>query len=144
MAFDLFFFVRLHSAPLKVQRQLVSSPKRPLESVEMVDDWFESASVVSGARTMSPWSEGNETQVDDETNSIDKNFFQPIQNIPQNLMEQDFFERSNSPLIPHAPKQRNRTSTPQMSETGSFQRSTDGKIRRLSLTRRLSSPSPKQ
>lgn len=106
---------------------------------ESVDDWFESASNVSGPREMSPWTPDDNLTSDHETHNVRRNLFQPIQDHPP--------QGNAGPRTPkfsfnpfHDRSKMNVTSTPRMSETGRFTRSPETKIRRTSLSRNVPSP----
>nr|ACI90383.1 hypothetical protein [Philodina roseola] len=125
--------VEIHPAAQFSQRETFRVPPAPKE-VEAVDDWFESASNVSGPRQMSPWTPDENRPSENESNNIRRNLFQPIQE-PPNRSFNPFHDRSKM----------NVTSTPRMSETGTFTRSPETKIRRLSSSRnasRIETPSP--
>ena len=109
------------------------------EENEGVDDWFESASNVSGPRQMSPWTpDENKSPLENDSNNIRRNLFQPIHDQPIENVESRPPVRSFNPF--HDRSKMNVTSTPRMSETGMFTHAPESKVRRLSLTRNVPSP----
>jgi hypothetical protein len=92
-----------------------------------VDDWFESASDVSGPRQLSPWPSDDPTPQPTGSNTYRRNLFQPI---TDNITDD------------HTKTQR--LSPPRMSESGIFARSPEPKIRRSSSSRSVPSPVTKR
>ena len=86
-----------------------------------VDDWFESASNVSGPRQVSPWIVNDSADTSNGSVVVRRNLFQPIKD----------GDADTRPL-----------KTPRMSETGIFGRSPESKARRSSSSRSVPSPIP--
>ena len=106
-----------------------------------VDDWFESASDVSGPRQLSPWAPDNPTPPPPPTgsNTYRRNLFQPIN---------DNTTEHRPPIRPLVLTddeiKTKRSTTPRISESGVFARSPESKIRRSSSSRSVPSPVTKK
>jgi len=92
----------------------------------IVDDWFESASNISGSRDMLPWTSDDVTPRPTSTNPFQQNIFQPIND--NNTVQR---RPPIAPLMITADKTKQST-TPRMSESDIFVRTPEPRSLRSS------------
>jgi hypothetical protein len=109
-------------------------------SVGAADDWFESASDVSGSRQVLLLKPDEITPQPSSTNSFRQNLFQPIND--------NFIGQSRSPVAPlivtNDETKAKQSTTPRMSESDIFVRTPEPKTRRSSSPRSIPSPVTKK
>lgn len=106
-----------------------------------IDDWFESASDVSGPRQVSPWNTDDITPTPPitTTNPFRQNIFQPIN-------DNDTTQRRPpiAPLIITDDEPGRRSTTSHMSQSDVFVRTPEPRSRRSSTPRSITSPVTKK
>ena len=131
----IFTMISISAAPtVHSYQQQVSGPSEASGS-ENVDDWFDSASEVSGSRDMPRWKSDEVTPRPTDINPFQQMFFQPI----------DKSRSSHRPPIPTAiltdeEAKSKRLTTPRMSSSDIFVRTPEPPSRHSPSA--LSSPSP--
>jgi hypothetical protein len=129
------------AAPTKRSFETQPSLRSVASSSAIVDDWFESPSDVAGSRQVLPWKPDDVTPLpQNNTNPFQENLFQPIND--NNTVQR---RPPASPLIMTDDETKTkRSTTPRMSESDVFIRTTEPRSLRSPSPRSIPSPVTKK